>query len=108
MDERKPSDVQRAVASVIERRQAEIIEHWLFAVGSDAARREVDTTQLSAGITRYLDRVVVALRAREAIGPLATAWADVARDHALTRMRQGFDVEQLARELVHLRRAIIS
>jgi signal transduction histidine kinase len=109
MDDREQSyEIKQTVASVIERGKDDIIERWVRVVQAEAQRRDISVTHLIDGLAQYLERIVAALRQRNAAGPLATAWEDVAREHALTRLRQGFDIEQLVREMVHLRRVITS
>jgi signal transduction histidine kinase len=98
--ERKQRD---ELAAAIERQSHAIVDHWLERVRRDAAAARVPLTELQDGIADYLTRLVQLLRSRNEIGSAGTkAWADVAREHAVTRVRLGFDVSQLFRELVTL------
>jgi signal transduction histidine kinase len=93
------------VAAALERRAADVIERWTERVTRDAAVQHVDVTELRAGIREYLRRLVEVLRGNEPLEVIgAIAWRDVARAHALTRVRLGFDISQLVHELVLLRR----
>lgn len=93
------------LADVILRRAQEVVDQWLEQVRADAAAARVPLTDLQDGIMDYLTRLSELLRgglALDATG--ASAWADVAREHAITRVRLGFDVTQLFHEIVILRR----
>lgn len=106
MDATGPEQEQRArLADVIERRAEEVIARWLEQVRADAAATHVSPTDLRDGIHYYLQRLAELLRGGQALeGVGASAWTDVAHEHALTRVRLGFDVVQLFHELVLLRR----
>jgi len=98
----------RGLADVIERRQGEIVQRWLGRVTEDLKGRAVHPSDLRDGIDDYLTALVEKLRSR---GPVedrgSDAWATIAREHALTRVRLGFDVSQLLREFVLLRRVVM-
>jgi two-component system sensor histidine kinase TorS len=98
--ERKQRD---ELAAAVERQAHAIVDRWLERVRRDAAAARVPLTELRDGIADYLTRLVQLLRSRDEIGSAgAKAWADVAREHAVTRVRLGFDVSQLFRELITL------
>jgi signal transduction histidine kinase len=92
------------LAEVIERRSDDIQARWLTRVRADARAAEVALTDLKDGIARYLERIVASLRASGNGGK--HAWHDVASEHALTRIRIGFDIEQLMHELVVLKQTV--
>ncbi len=98
---------RRALAAAIERHQPEIISRWLDRVREDAqkAGHSVSPSELRDGIGDYLANLADALRRSESpeIGG-TDAWKRVAKEHALTRVRMGFDIDQLVYEFVTLRR----
>jgi signal transduction histidine kinase len=97
------------LAEAIERHLQDIEGRWLERVEQEITRasRPVPATDLRDAISEYLKRLAQALRGGESIeSGGASAWADVAREHALTRVRLGFDVEQLVREFILLRRVL--
>ena len=92
------------LAAVVDRRGGTIIERWLQQITRDAAGARVPLTELRDGIHDYLKRLAALLRSRLPLDGLGqSAWSDVAREHAITRVRLGFDVTQLFHELVVLR-----
>lgn len=93
------------LADGLERRSQDIVDRWLAHVRSDALAADAPPTALVGGVTEYLTRLAELLRGHKSIkGAGTTAWNDVAREHAITRVKLGFDVMQLAHELVVLRR----
>jgi signal transduction histidine kinase len=99
---------REALARAIERRRHDIEQRWVHNVQREvASRRDISATELRDAIGDYLVHLSQALRSEGSIeAGGATAWADVAREHALTRVRLGFDVEQLVREFILLRRVL--
>ncbi len=93
------------LADALERRQPDIEARWLTKIRADARADHVQVTELKDGIGEYLRRIARALRSGASAleCQASTDWADVADEHALTRIRIGFDVEQLVHELVVLR-----
>jgi signal transduction histidine kinase len=102
-------DEARACASVIESARTEIVARWMARVKSDVERagQDVHPTQLRDAIDDYLMRLAEALRddAPASVSGSA-AWKEVAREHALTRVRIGFDIDQLVHEFIVLRNTI--
>jgi signal transduction histidine kinase len=97
-----------ALASMLERRKAEVADAWLERVVAQrrARGRELSRPDLEEAMPDYLAALVAGLRGGETVEAAGqTAWAGVARQHAVTRVRQGFDVDELVRELTELRRA---
>ena len=69
----------------------------------------VELTQLRDGMPDYLAAIVRLLKTDnlDLLSDHArSAWADVAREHGVTRVRIGFDISQLVHEFVVLRRVI--
>src|SRR5262245_11666534 len=98
-------DQRVALADALEQYISQIVERWLGRISQDAAAAQVPLTDLRDGIADYLHRLADLLRGSATIeGLAASAWADVASEHALTRVRLGFDVTQLFQELDMLRR----
>jgi signal transduction histidine kinase len=85
----------------------EIERRWLERVTAEARERhqELPPTELQKALPDYLEGLASALRGDGALGASsADAWREVARKHALTPVRGGFDLAQLVREL----RAVLS
>jgi signal transduction histidine kinase len=107
-----PGDQERSrramLAAAIERRLGDIEARWLRHVTEElSGRRDLTATDLRDAISDYILRLAQALRGGESIeSEGASAWADIAREHALTRVRLGFDIEQLVREFILLRRVL--
>lgn len=103
------SRVETSLADAIERCRDEIIEEWLKAVRRDQRVSGVPLTDLRNALPDYLDGLCAGLRSgaggtvEESGG---AAWRSVAREHALTRVRLGFDVTQLVHEFIVLRRVL--
>jgi len=98
---------RRALAGAIERHQAEIVSRWLERVREETekAGHTVNASELRDGIGDYLSNLADALRNSESAEIGGTdAWKRVAKEHALTRVRLGFDIDQLVHEFVILRR----
>lgn len=101
-------DDRDQLADLIERRAQDIVERWLDKVRADANAARVPITDLQDGISDYLDRLVQLLRGSKSLeGAGISAWSDVAREHALTRVRLGFDIVELFHELLVLRRVTL-
>jgi signal transduction histidine kinase len=97
---------RRALAAALDRHQSEIINRWLDRVRIDTekAGHTVNPSDLRDGIGDYLKNLADALRNSESAEMGGTdAWKRVAREHALTRVRLGFDIDQLVHEFVTLR-----
>jgi signal transduction histidine kinase len=97
------------LADVITARLDEIQRRWLDRVRTEIAahRKDLAPTDLRDAIGDYLAGLADALRGEESVEHEGTAaWADVAREHALTRVRLGFDIDQLVREFVLLRKVL--
>jgi signal transduction histidine kinase len=94
------------LADAIERSQNEIEERWLARIRVDANATHADLTDLKDGVGRYLQRIAQSFRDPHIDHSGTEAWNDLATEHALNRVRLGFDVEQLMHELVLLRRTL--
>jgi signal transduction histidine kinase len=99
-----------ALSDLIDRSRAEIERRWLERVLSDVSLAPgVELTYLRDGLPDYLNALVHVLARPEAAGMIAGAedgWAQIAREHGVTRVRMGFDISQLVHEFVALRRVI--
>jgi len=97
-----------ALGEVIHARAREIAERWLERVRDDIAHRhDVELTQLRDGIPDYLEELARLLtRDSGDTGRGTESWARVAREHGVTRVRFGFDIDQLVREFYALRKVI--
>ena len=99
--------LHRDLGRVIATRAKDIEARWLERVLAEVAGKiDVELTHLRDGIPDYLAALgrLLSESGREDNG--AVSWAQVARDHGITRVRVGFDIEQLVREFVTLRKVI--
>jgi signal transduction histidine kinase len=96
------------MAEAITRRKREIVDRWLDLVQERLENRTVDVADLEDGLEHYLDGIAEALRTREDPGQTdgGALWEEVAREHAVTRVKLGFDITQLIEEFFILRRVI--
>jgi signal transduction histidine kinase len=96
------------LAAAIERRKDEIETRWVATMFGQLEGRPIELTELRNAMPDYLAALVQTLREDE--GTIeqsgAMAWAAVAREHALTRVRLGFDIQELVREFIALRRIL--
>ena len=83
-----------------------IVERWLALVAQDARAADVPMSDLRDGIDDYLIGLAAALRSGDTLEGGTKAWAKTAEEHALTRVRIGFDVSQLVHEFILLRGVI--
>ncbi len=98
-----------ALAKFIENFGEEILDRWMTRLRCQVAPGVAATPiQLRDAMPHYLERLAEALRRDEPSLPKSGAaiWTDVASEHALTRVRLGFDVEQLVHEFVLLRQVL--
>jgi signal transduction histidine kinase len=104
------AEIARRLGRLIEADLREIERRWLDQVQRDVAKAHgVELTQLRDGIPDYLAAMVRLLKEADLDllnGNARTAWADVAREHGITRVRIGFDISQLVHEFIVLRRVI--
>jgi signal transduction histidine kinase len=96
-----------ALARSIASRAEEIAARWLDRVLTEVAkRRDVHPTLLRNGMPDYLVELSRLLSGAHDPDNGKASWVRVARDHGITRVRVGFDIEQLIREFVVLRKVI--
>ena len=104
-----PSEHLRGrLAAAIKRRREDILQRWLERVTRDGRASGVSLTDLRNALPDYLDKLQIALiqggvTLEESGGAV---WADIAREHAVTRVRLGFDISQLVHEFIILRRVL--
>jgi signal transduction histidine kinase len=101
--------VRERLRQIIEERSEEIERRWLDRVQRDVVKQPgVELTLLRDGMPDYLLELTKVLG--NGADPLdhraESAWARVARDHGITRVRIGFDIGQLVHEFIVLRRTI--
>jgi signal transduction histidine kinase len=101
--------VRERLRRIIEQRTEEIERRWLARVQQDIVKQPgVELTLLRDGMPDYLIELAKVLG--NGADPLdhraESAWARVARDHGITRVRIGFDIGQLVHEFIVLRRTI--
>jgi signal transduction histidine kinase len=102
-------DARNALATVLEERSGDIVERWLETLTRELPQgEELPPSDLRDGIDDYLAKLAQTLHSERPIVPGGeSAWKDVAREHAETRIRQGFDVSGLVHEFFLLRRVIL-
>lgn len=103
------SSVRERLAQIIEQRKEDIERRWLDRVQRDIVIQSgVELTLLRDGMPDYLLELTKALgNGTDSLDHRAgSAWARVARDHGITRVRIGFDISQLVHEFMILRRTI--
>jgi signal transduction histidine kinase len=98
------------LAATIERRLGDIERRWLKRVQQELSDKanSVPPTDLRDAIGEYLAALAKTVRGEasmEAGGE--AAWADVAREHGVTRVRLGFDIRQLVTEFILLRKSMV-
>ena len=101
--------IRERLRRIIEQRTEEIERRWLDRVQRDIVKQPgVELTLLRDGMPDYLLELTKALgNGAEPLDHRAeSAWAHVARDHGITRVRLGFDISQLVHEFIVLRRTI--
>ncbi len=100
-----------ALADLIQHRRQDIESRWLAAVLEHLGPRALDITELRNAMPDYLQALARELRVDPALSTDEmkgnAAWAPVAQEHAVTRVRQGFDIEELVHEFVILRRVLL-
>ncbi len=98
------------LGAIIERRQQEIERRWLERVERDVARSVgIEPTHLLDGLPDYLNALVKLFSRADAQNfdlSAEPAWSKVAREHGITRVRIGFDINQLIHEFIILRHVI--
>ena len=98
------------LAATIERRLVDIETRWLARVQQELLDNpsSVTSTELKDAIGEYLSALAKAIRGDASIDAGGgAAWADVAREHGLTRVRLGFDIGQLVSEFILLRKSMV-
>ncbi len=99
----------KRLSEVIGHNRTEIEQRWLARVQAHVDARGVSLTNLRDGLPDYL-KALTALLAENAAPDLESkakpVWADVAREHGITRVRIGFDIDQLIEEFIVLRQVI--
>ncbi len=94
------------LADLIDACRDDIVARWLKRVETELGK-SVGTAQLQNAMPDYLAGLSAALRGTGGLPQRgAAAWVDVAREHALTRVRLGFDIDELVREFILLRQVL--
>ena len=96
-----------ALASVVDSQRAEIERRWMSAIAVHAARHSLNRSELRNSVPDYLIALVSALHRESSLEEGgAEAWGKIAREHAIARVRQGFNIEELVREFIILRQIL--
>jgi signal transduction histidine kinase len=97
-----------SLASAIDGRRRAIQERWFERVRTELDVDPSSATQLGSAIDCYLTIIAEAQRGGGDLERAAReSLADAAREHAHSRIRTGFDIERLVRELSLLRRTVL-
>ncbi len=107
MEPQKDAPTQR-LATLIDENHSEIERRWLELVQTQISDKPgVELTHLRDGLPDYLRALVVLLRGGHdfEVGG-EPAWSKVAREHGITRVHIGFDINQLIQEFIVLRHVI--
>src|SRR5438067_12225273 len=94
-----------SLAAVIADNRREIVARWAGRVQSALSDGAV-RSELAKAIDEYVGFLVDALRRRYPLPEVEHRTVELARRHALTLVREGFDVRQLVREFGELRRVL--
>jgi len=100
-------DSREQLADAIVQRSHDIERRWLEQVKKSLKRDDVSQTELRDSMPEYVLRLADGLRQPgtvEAGG--SSSWVNVARAHAASRVRLGFDIDQLVDDFVVLRRVL--
>lgn len=102
-----PDESTRALGQIIRASALDIEQRWLRRVQQDVARGpDIELTHLRDGIPDYLTALADLLSDSGGDVNGAAIWSRVAREHGITRVRIGFDIDQLIYEFVALRQVI--
>jgi signal transduction histidine kinase len=106
--DKRTSKLKARLAAAIRNGRAAILERWLERVTADGRVSGVSPTDLRNAMPDYLDKLHDELLRNgitlEESG--SSVWVGIAREHALTRVRLGFDISQLVHEFILLRRVL--
>jgi signal transduction histidine kinase len=104
------SDSERfELARLLERHRNEIETRWLKRVATELNRHGVSEAELRNSIPDYLVALSEALSRTDESSMQdrgGSSWVRIAREHAVTRAKLGFDVDEVVREFFILRRII--
>jgi signal transduction histidine kinase len=98
------------LADLLTQHRAEVEQRWLVRVGSELNRHGLSETELRDSIPDYLVSIAEELRhddEQTMVSRGIEAWTSVAREHALTRIRLGFDIDEVLQEFIILRRVLL-
>lgn len=98
------------LAEVLDRRRDDVIARWSRRVRDDLGV-ELELSELLDAMPDYLRGLAEMMRKQRRPSSYqdggAALWSDVAREHAITRVRQGFDIASLFREFTSLRTVLV-
>lgn len=98
---------RKSLSQLILDRRDEIESRWLEKVTADVTASGLDLSELHTWIDDYVTRLAHSIASGGPSEQSGTAtWIQVASEHAITRVRSGFDVGQLVHEFIVLRRVL--
>ncbi len=96
------------LADIIDLHRRELDERWLTRLRDSFPMQPVPTSELRDAIPDFLNHLSAALRGTDSLfGAGQAGWLRVANEHALARIRIGFDIGALVSEFFLLRRVIL-
>jgi signal transduction histidine kinase len=101
---------RRELADLLTENRHEVERRWLQRVATEFDRHGVSETELRDSIPDYLVSLAEQLRREEQQTMMARGtegWAPVAKQHALTRIQLGFDIDEVLQEFMLLRQVIL-
>lgn len=103
----RPDEVRARLADCIDEQRDEIQRRWQAQVREELRLEHLSSGDLRDAIPDYLVHLGAALRGTDALAEAGEAgWKRIAREHAVTRVRLGFDIEKLVQEFFILRRVL--
>ncbi len=102
---------RRALSEIIDRNRAVIERRWLARIERDICQTPgIEPTRLRDGLPDYLVALVQLLSSggdeTDYTQRSEPTWSAVAREHGITRVRIGFNINQLIHEFIVLRQVI--
>jgi two-component system sensor histidine kinase SenX3 len=106
--QRRRKRAARRLGTLIARKRGDIERRWFARVCNDlGAANKGEPSELRDGMPDYLEALADTLRKEgNFVHGVELAWSNMAREHGVTRVQLGFDINQLVHEFVVLRRVI--
>ncbi|HEY2746236.1 MAG TPA: HAMP domain-containing sensor histidine kinase [Polyangia bacterium] len=102
---------RQLLADVLMQARFVVEQRWLESIAPHLRHHQIDAPELRDSVPDYIVALAVALRHERDLSLEnrgGAEWAQIARHHAVTRVRHGFDVDEVVREFLILRREIVA